>query len=421
MGTTIGSGRMGFKTGFVEGAGTYFGDGSDGAVTFDGSTTDGISAGASSYGRYSIDGAAPAGYPVPLAGSNVYEYTVPNKDGSYDGDAVVKQFTSLTIDSGYVLTTDQPCRGLFIMVQGNCTLNGSISMTARGAFADPDTHGGNAAGIRVPVSPVSNNALGEDISGGAIFDGMGSTATGLESSFNSATKDVGAFLTVPKVGMPADSTRTIEPGSDQDMKGSFGLSGDNWIVSTSWGARPTNAGKTGEGGSGRNRVGATAGIAGSVFSGGPGGGGSYFGSGYEGQDYGGAGGPNAAGGDWAAAGGAGNPGGGNSFGSGRGGDGTGGLLILLVGGNLTIGASGGLYAKGVGGGTRLSSGQQVPGSGSGGGAIICAYKGTLSNSGTINVDGGIISTADNSDNTSYPCPQGGAGSYQLINLAQEKL
>ena len=110
-------------------------------------------------------------------------------------------------------------------------------------------------------------------------------------------------------------------------------------------------------------------------------------------------------------------GGGNSFGSGRGGDGTGGLLILLVGGNLTIGASGGLYAKGVGGGTRLSSGQQVPGSGSGGGAIICAYAGTLSNSGTINVDGGIISTADNSDNTSYPCPQGGAGSYQLINLA----
>ena len=53
-----------------------------------------------------------------------------------------------------------------------------------------------------------------------------------------------------------DATRTIEAGSDQDMKGSFGLSGDNWIVSSSWGARPTD-GKTGEGGSGRNRTGAT--------------------------------------------------------------------------------------------------------------------------------------------------------------------
>ena len=156
--------------------------------------------------------------------------------------------------------------------------------------------------------------LGEDLSGGAIFDGMGTAATNLETSFNDAVSGPGAFLTVPKVGMPADGTRTIEPGSDQDMKGSFGLSGDNWTVAGSWGARPSNTGKTGEGGSGRNRTGATPGIAGSVFSGGPGGGGSYFGSGFEGQDYGGAGGPNAAGGDWAACGGAGNPGGGNSFG-----------------------------------------------------------------------------------------------------------
>ena len=80
----------------------------------------------------------------------------------------------------------------------------------------------------------------------------------------------------------------------------------------------------------------------------------------------------------------------------------------------TITSTGG--GKGVGNGAGNTGG-----SGSGGGAIICAYAGTLSNSGTINVDGGIISTADNSDNTSYPCPQGGAGSYQLINLAQEKL
>jgi len=397
----VGSRKFIFKGAAAPGNGTYFGDGSDGSQTFDGTSTDSVSAGASSYGRYFKDGTTTTGYPVPLAGTGVYEYTVPNKDGSYDGDAVVKQYSSLTINANYVLTTDQPCRGLFIMVTGNCTLNGSLSMTARGALADPSTHGAAATGIRVPVSPVSNDALSEDISTGAVFDGMGTAATNLESAFNSATKDTGAFISVPKVGMPADDTRTIEAGSDQDMKGSFGLSGDNWIVSSSWGARPTDAGKTGEGGSGRNRSGATVGIAGSMFAGGPGGGARYFGpGGMEGQDYGGAG----------------NPGGTGSYTGGDGGDGCGGLLILLVGGDLTIGASGGVYAKGVAGSSRQTSGQYIPGSGSGGGSVIVCYKGTLSNSGTINVDGGILSAADNGDNTSYPSPQGGAGSYQLINV-----
>ena len=43
-------------------------------------------------------------------------YTVPNKNGSYDGDMVIKQYTSLTIDSGDIVTVDQPCRGLMILV-----------------------------------------------------------------------------------------------------------------------------------------------------------------------------------------------------------------------------------------------------------------------------------------------------------------
>ena len=205
-----GSGKFLYKTASGASGATYFGDESDGSQTFDGTATDSISSGASSYGRYFKDGTTTTGYPVPLAGTGVYEYTVPNKDGSYDGDAVVKQYSSLTINANYVLTTDQPCRGLFVMVTGNCTINGSLSMTARGALANPDTHGANANGIRVPVSPLSNNALGEDISSGAIFDGMGTAATNLESSFNSATKDTGAFISVPKVGMPADDTRTIE-------------------------------------------------------------------------------------------------------------------------------------------------------------------------------------------------------------------
>ena len=36
-------------------------------------------------------------------------YTVPNKSGSYDGDMVVKQYSSITINTVDTVTTDQPC------------------------------------------------------------------------------------------------------------------------------------------------------------------------------------------------------------------------------------------------------------------------------------------------------------------------
>ena len=57
--------------------GNYFGDGSDGAFTSDGSDTQ----------------------------------TVANKIGSYDGNMLVKQYTAFTVGTGHTFTTDQPCRG----------------------------------------------------------------------------------------------------------------------------------------------------------------------------------------------------------------------------------------------------------------------------------------------------------------------
>ena len=59
-------------------------------------------------------------------------YTVPNKNGSYDGDMVVKQYTSINIDAGDTVTVDQPCRGLMILCQGDCTINGTLSMRSKG-------------------------------------------------------------------------------------------------------------------------------------------------------------------------------------------------------------------------------------------------------------------------------------------------
>ena len=149
---------------------TYFGDSSDGTVTFGGSTTDSMSAGASSYGHYFIDATTTKGYPLPLSAESdkFYEITVANKSGSYDGDMALKQYSGLTIDADYILTTDQPCAGLMVLVDGDCTINGWLSMTARGAFRNPT--GVASGGIDLPVKPASGG-LSESLSGGAVFDG----------------------------------------------------------------------------------------------------------------------------------------------------------------------------------------------------------------------------------------------------------
>ena len=59
----VGSRKFIFKGAAGPGQGTYFGDGSDGSQTFDGTSTDSVSAGASSYGRYFKDGTTTTGYP----------------------------------------------------------------------------------------------------------------------------------------------------------------------------------------------------------------------------------------------------------------------------------------------------------------------------------------------------------------------
>ena len=103
---------------------------------------------------------------------------VPNKNGSYDGDMVVMNYESLVINSGVTLTTDQACRGLLVYVAGNCTINGSLSMTARGAYANPESAGASdnsevsASGLRYPVLDI----LGNETLGAPDFAGCGNGA-----------------------------------------------------------------------------------------------------------------------------------------------------------------------------------------------------------------------------------------------------
>ena len=399
---------------------TYFGDSSDGTVTFDGTTTDGMSAGASSYGHYFIDGTTTKGYPLPLSDSTdkFYEITVANKSGSYDGDMALKQYSGLTIDADYILTTDQPCAGLMVLVDGDCVINGWLSMTARGAFRNPT--GVASGGIDLPVKPDSGG-LGEDLSGGAVFDGCGTAVEALEGNFpNTGT---GSLLNILKVGMPADGTNSSNEGT---FIYHHGKDADNYTVTSSWGARPTDCGKSGEGGAGGGKNIGMLGGAGTCFSGGSGAGGAYQGQNCYANSYGGAGTTGQNNGDWSNGGGAGNPGGAaqtySSYVAVNGGDGTGGVIILLVSGDLTIGAAGGIYCRGVGGASGCGGNSNRGGS-SGGGNMIVGYGGTLSNSGTIDCGGGFITTADNCDkgiigtgNQYLSVPTGGDGSTQLINL-----
>lgn len=329
----------------------------------------------------------------------IYSLTVPNKVGSYDGDMVVKQYTSLTINSGNTLTTDQPCRGLFIYVQGDCTINGNLSMTARGASADPTTSGGsdasivNATGIRYGFW--YSGGTDTLTMSGSEFNGCGTNVKSALSGVKSGTGNNYKVVTIPRTGAAATSNPT-SPSARVD-----GNNGAN--------------GQTGSGGSGQVGDGGTggAGGAGTCFSGGAGGGGSRGNAGAAGSSTGGAGGGagNNGCGACSTAGGAGNPG------TGGGSSGTGGLLYLVVGGNLTIGATGVIESRGSTGGTATGwcgsccPGESAGGGGSGGGSIVVLYRGTLTNNGSIVATGG-------SGGVSCSTNRGGNGGNGTVQIFQ---
>lgn len=334
----------------------YFGDGSDGAVTTSGDLT----------------------------------YTVPSKNGSYDGDMVVKNYSALTISSGDTVTTDAPGRGMLVYVTGNCTVTGTLSMTARGACASATSSGGsdasavNASGIQLGMFTAS----GSDTLAAATFAGCGTPAVTAVAN-QPAISSNGTLFSIERAGSAAGSGAFASPGVQIN-----GDPGDN-------GSSDASLQCAGGGAGGANQN-ASSGSGGSstCFSGGAGGGGGYGlggggASGASGNGCAGSAGSSSAG---SIGGGAGNPG------HGTGGDGTGGLIWLVVGGDLTI--TGSIVAKGV---ASVSSGYYAGGGGSGGGAIMILYAGTLSNSGTVSAGGGAGGGGH---------ANGGAGGNGGTNLTQ---
>ena len=376
----------------------YFGDSSDGAVTTSGNVT----------------------------------HTVLNKVGSYDGDMVIKQYSALTISAGHTMTVDQPCRGMFIYVDGDCTINGTLSMTNKGAAADPTTSGGSdssavgASGLQLGLRTISgSSSFTNDGSG---FAGCGTAVKAAIANQGNLSSN-GTIFAISRDGGAGDSGATGPdpgPGNVTQQSGAIGGAGATGAATIS----------TGGGGSGAtwqhaNNSQGTGGPGGKggCFGGGSGGGAAISGGGPQttggtGAAYGGAGGSGSQVGltnyNYGASGGAGNPGGVGVKFSGASGtvadtpenQGGGGNVWLIVAGTLTIGASGSIQANGGNGGFIVhppNSNYGGNGGCSGGGAVFAFSGDTFSNSGTIEATGGLGVSDSGQSNHTQSNSYGGKG------------
>lgn len=259
--------------------------------------------------------------------------------GNDDSAVLVSNYTTLTVNSGQSLSPAGRRRAWIIYVQGDCVVNGYITM-ASGASAVAS----QVEFIRdTPDSIVGINNLNKTVQ-----------------------------FVCPATGATGGAGRTT------DAPGNAGSAGTNGQTGGGGAGGAAGEGSSGSGGTG------------TAFSGGPGGGAGNSGSaGTAGGANGGAGGAGGQTGIRAAGGGAGNPGGIGGIGGIAGASGTGGTVALIVGGNLTIGASAIISANGSRGGTAISGPYPSSGGGSGGGRVIILYAGTVTNNGTTQANGGL--------------------------------
>lgn len=283
-------------------------------------------------------------------------------DNTVDGDTCVLQYNNLTVNDGHILTTAVRRRGLIIYVSGDLTVNGTISMTARGAVGDPLNFGVDPAGLNI-ARFVPNGIE----TGSSLMSGTGNSASGIESN-QKAVSHSGKIFNFPIVGAAGGARFSGAPGYNPGINGIDGQTGG--------GASGYHYSNNGTGYSG-------AGSAGTLFSGGSGGGANFNDSAGNSTDalpFGGAGGNGGGNHPWMGGNsGAGNPTGvpgacGNRGCPVTGEDGTGGLLMIFVRGNINFGANGKIEANGSAGGQRIDS---MTGGGSGGGSVLVLHGGNI--------------------------------------------
>ncbi len=252
-----------------------------------------------------------------------------------DGDPIIRRFLNMTINEGHTVTPTLRCKGMYLLIEGDLIIDGTLSMTARGA---------NAPGKFVGIDPDNENVY-----------------------FNETDIFSQDIFTIGKVG-----------GVTPTTVNAVGANGVN------------NACAGGGGGAIEYSVGGRQGYGGpgTSFSGGAAGGASARYTAGNAAIDGGRGGAGVSHWSsplwWTAGGGAGNPGGAGGTGGGAGQNGTGGLMILIVKGNIIFGPNGKIISAGSKGGYGYDAG-----GGSGGGAIHVFHKGTISNPEKVTAPGGV--------------------------------
>jgi len=283
------------------------------------------------------------------------------------GDLIIKNFKSLTIDSGRLFSPLRACRGMIIYCTGNLTVNGTISMTGKG--------GGVGNKIAAPLGIASSTDSRYDLVDATLyFNNFSSSASGIIGHMNWAPSG-SAWFSNYKIRVPlSGSVAGGVAGSGAGGAGIFSCGGGG-----AGGNAPYNPGWIG-GNGGR----------GTIFSGGGGGSGGgdggnsstgVFEVGATGQQGGGGGAGSPLGvytPSWAP-----------TVAGTAGGDGVGGLLLLIVRGNITInGTVSNNGRNGGNGGYTNNAVQCGGGGGSGGGRTVMIYGGTYTNAGSVVVNGG---------------------------------
>ena len=315
--------------------------------------------------------------------------TVQNKNGSYDGDMVVKQYTDFNLTGG-TFTADQACRGMLILVQGDCVINGTINMNQKGPHANPTT-GGASDGGTVPSAGLQFAAPG----GSSSFSNFGGNVAGCGNAAVSAMSVMDSLSGNAVVGT---LVRQGAAGAGRTSNHNNGNPGSNGGI-----------GQTGGGGSGgiNNNGTAGGGSYGSCWGGGSGGAGaSHHTSSGSGSTWGGPGGNATGSSSHRCSGGVGNPGG-NGYNIGTAVTGTGGAIIIIVGG--TISGSGTITAQGI---NNDALGAVSAHGGASGGGNILIMSVTDSFSGSTSVSGGATTSTLNTQGGA-----GGNGSVQRLTVA----
>jgi len=276
---------------------------------------------------------------------------------------------NLTINSGVTVTAAARKRGMIIIVDGDCNINGTLTMTNRGANTSVATYPSLSDSERTQrILILQNNDVDLEI---PAFGGLG------------ALGKVG-------VGIGLIGSNGVDGGTGGGGSGGCKIY-DSGTPTSGTGAQGTSfSGGAGSGATFTYETPAT-GNAGTL----------YGGKGSDAYQDGGGGG-----------GGAGNPTGiRNKLGL----NGTGGLLILIVLGSLNIGSTGIVSANGCkGGGSDRDRYSEPGGGGSGGGSVNIFSVGIFTNAGTVQALGG---QGNGDDNVNYAGGSGGAGSIRVMQIS----